>query len=692
MTKTPTATTKKMKNVCLIVLGPHRSGTSALTGVLSKLGADLPERLMAATDANPEGYFESKEVMRFNDRLLAEMGSSWHDIAPLNIDALPDQVKEGYLGEAVEVLRGEFSNARIPLLKDPRICRLVGFWSEAFERINYTPVFIHTHRNPLETAQSLKRRDGFPIEVGLLIWLRHIIDAEAATRDSARVFINYQDLLDDWRTEISRIEAATGFAFYRNTPAVRREIESFLQVGLRHQTRTDADVYRSTQVADVVRDTFRIIEGWETDVSGKNNLERLDQLRNRFDGAMEQVGTFVQALANTRTEFLQEKKTLEQASEKLKEEKAVIAAELERIRKESADKDAAKAQKIAELEQATGRINDEKARIAAELEHIRKESADRDAAKAQKIAELEQSSAYLSGEKAQLVSELGRTRSELAEKDIESRSKISSLEQNAAKLAQSKDQLESELEALRDSAAEQRSQLEGELRQRSLEAEEWFMANKRLEAEKAEIEAEAEDVQDKLQASLRERDNSIRALESGMQSRFDETANLSTLLLDAETRLHEEQARHKCRLGELEAALKQRSAEAANRSEDNLRLAQTLERLEAEAEEVQNKLQASLHERDNNIRVLEGNVQSRFDEVAQISKMLIEAEERLLSERMEYSTRLAQETEQNGLLRQELEEVRKNALKEHEKVTALLSSNSWRLTGPLRRFVMLFRR
>lgn len=124
----------------------------------------------------------------------------------------------------------------------------------------------------------------------------------------------------------------------------------------------------------------------------------------------------------------------------------------------------------------------------------------------------------------------------------------------------------------------------------------------------------------------------------------------------------------------------------------NKRLEAEKAAIEAEAEEVQDKLQASLRERDNNIRVLEGNVQSRFDEVAQISKMLIEAEERLLSERMEYSTRLAQESEQNGLLRQELEEVRKNALKEHEKVTALLSSNSWRMTGPLRRFVMLFRR
>ena len=39
----------------LIVLGMHRSGTSALAGVLGHLGAALPQDLMAPSDMNAKG-------------------------------------------------------------------------------------------------------------------------------------------------------------------------------------------------------------------------------------------------------------------------------------------------------------------------------------------------------------------------------------------------------------------------------------------------------------------------------------------------------------------------------------------------------------------------------------------------------------------------------------------------------------
>lgn len=46
----------------IIVLGMHRSGTSALTGVLGHLGVALPQDLMAPTDMNAKGFFESNRI------------------------------------------------------------------------------------------------------------------------------------------------------------------------------------------------------------------------------------------------------------------------------------------------------------------------------------------------------------------------------------------------------------------------------------------------------------------------------------------------------------------------------------------------------------------------------------------------------------------------------------------------------
>lgn len=288
--------TKKRKPVILVVLGPHRSGTSALTGVLSHLGASLPEHLMPANDGNAVGYFESSRVKSFNDKLLAELGSNWHDISPLALTSVPDQVRDSFLEEAVALLKKEFADARIPLLKDPRICRFVPFWREVFERAGYQPVYIHTHRNPLETAQSIAARHPILVEMGLLIWMRHVLDAEAATRNAPRAFTNYRALLENWREQIAKIEAATGFILHRKTPAVQQTIDAFLTEGLRHQNRKPEDVQRSPQVANLVRETFEILESWVDGVSAPEDYAKLDSLREQLDGAVGPLATFVNAL------------------------------------------------------------------------------------------------------------------------------------------------------------------------------------------------------------------------------------------------------------------------------------------------------------------------------------------------------------------------------------------------------------
>lgn len=72
-------TTTKEK-ICILVLGMHRSGTSALAGLFNRLGVALPEGdLIGASKSNPSGHFEPEEVVRIHDRILSETGSGWSD-------------------------------------------------------------------------------------------------------------------------------------------------------------------------------------------------------------------------------------------------------------------------------------------------------------------------------------------------------------------------------------------------------------------------------------------------------------------------------------------------------------------------------------------------------------------------------------------------------------------------------------
>src|SRR5277367_5582324 len=66
--------------VALFVLGLGRSGTSALTRVLSLCGAALPGGLLGATTENPRGCWEPRAAIHLNEAILRRHGSSGYDM------------------------------------------------------------------------------------------------------------------------------------------------------------------------------------------------------------------------------------------------------------------------------------------------------------------------------------------------------------------------------------------------------------------------------------------------------------------------------------------------------------------------------------------------------------------------------------------------------------------------------------
>ena len=58
------------QKIALLVLGMHRSGTSALTRALGLMGAALPKTLIAADQNNPAGYWEPRSINGIDNKLL----------------------------------------------------------------------------------------------------------------------------------------------------------------------------------------------------------------------------------------------------------------------------------------------------------------------------------------------------------------------------------------------------------------------------------------------------------------------------------------------------------------------------------------------------------------------------------------------------------------------------------------------
>lgn len=78
-------------STALVVLGMHRSGTSALTRLLHTAGADAGGRLLGASAGNELGHWEDAFVVETNERLLAALGRRWDDVRPLPAGWLQDE-------------------------------------------------------------------------------------------------------------------------------------------------------------------------------------------------------------------------------------------------------------------------------------------------------------------------------------------------------------------------------------------------------------------------------------------------------------------------------------------------------------------------------------------------------------------------------------------------------------------------
>src|SRR5574340_381926 len=95
----------------IVVLGMHRSGTSAITRGLKALGVSLGEHLLEpATDNNEKGFWEDRNVNSLNIALLKELGHDWQTLAPIMREELESDKARTFMMPAVELLRARLGD------------------------------------------------------------------------------------------------------------------------------------------------------------------------------------------------------------------------------------------------------------------------------------------------------------------------------------------------------------------------------------------------------------------------------------------------------------------------------------------------------------------------------------------------------------------------------------------------------
>jgi len=179
----------------ILVVGMHRSGTSALTGMLGGLGLGLPQPddQWDPLPSNPE-HFESMSSVLFDDRLLEFLGGSWDGPPDLPAGWEHRLDVQAFDDEARRAARRAFPDGGPVVWKDPRSCLLLPYWRRL---IPETWAAVLMWRSPTEVARSLYQRDGLSWAVGTALW-EHYNRAALGALEGTQVYVtSYDELLVD---------------------------------------------------------------------------------------------------------------------------------------------------------------------------------------------------------------------------------------------------------------------------------------------------------------------------------------------------------------------------------------------------------------------------------------------------------------------------------------------------------------
>jgi hypothetical protein len=275
------------RRTALLLVGMHRSGTSALTRVLSLCGAALPKNLLPPSRANELGHWEPQLAVQAHDDFLAHIGSSWDDLRPWSLPEAAPQESERLAQQLRQLVLDEYGDAPLFVVKDPRLSRLLPIWRRVLTDLDVDVRVVISLREPLEVARSLQARDGTDIRRSLLLWLRDMLSAEKHSRGVPRCVVAYDALLDDWVSVYATLSARTGVQFPRLTAEAAGHIAAFLRRDQRHHT-VGSEADEQQLVPLIIRQAADLFRAAARD--GEPDVSALQEIEDILDVAVELYG------------------------------------------------------------------------------------------------------------------------------------------------------------------------------------------------------------------------------------------------------------------------------------------------------------------------------------------------------------------------------------------------------------------
>lgn len=225
----------------VFVVGPGRSGTSSMAGVLAHSGYHVPKAIKGNA-TNPSGFYEPRWVVDFHRELLGRRHVRGLDSDPTALAHLEPVLADPKVRDTLRTWLAErlAENSRL-VIKDPRMVWFSDLWVEVSRDLGIDPGFVIMLRHPAEVASSRNTYYDFSVVQAVAGWVNVALMTERLTADSPRCLVRYPDLLTDWRRELVRMQEAIGLSLESAPDGESHPVDEFIDPSLRRMSSGWAD-------------------------------------------------------------------------------------------------------------------------------------------------------------------------------------------------------------------------------------------------------------------------------------------------------------------------------------------------------------------------------------------------------------------------------------------------------------------
>lgn len=276
-----------LPRTAVIVMGAPRSGTSAVSHLVSELGVYFgnPTHFVdPATHQHNPIFYELESLNRLNDDILEELGHVYGEFDYLAGEQEP--IADGhrsFVERAQALIANELESKHLIGLKDPRFAFTLPLWDAAFLKMGYNIRFILTDRNTDDVVDSNRLVNGRSEAYNRRVAMLSVGLAAARLVSRDHIIINYDDMVESPRREAERLAGWLGLSSSNAEHASK-----VVRTELRHHHLGEAGSKNVGSTGlDVLAKRYRMV----LDLMGEFGiLELVGSLRERLKIAQQERG------------------------------------------------------------------------------------------------------------------------------------------------------------------------------------------------------------------------------------------------------------------------------------------------------------------------------------------------------------------------------------------------------------------